>query len=153
MTTINLTTQHPRVYRRISALSAEVQSALEEAGLDATLGELVRIRVSQLNGCAYCLRMHTRDALAAGESTDRLSVVAAWWESQYFTPVERAALALAEDITGLPRETRAHGELAVLTDEQHSALAWLAIVMNAWNRVAVHSHYPVGEEPGAQRSE
>ena len=55
------------------------------------LAELVKIRVSQLNGCAFCLRMHTRDALAAGETTDRLAVLAAWWESQYFTAQERTS--------------------------------------------------------------
>ena len=68
------------------------------AGLDAKIAELVKIRISQLNGCAFCLRMHTREAIEFGESVDRIAVIAAWWESQYFSEPERAALALAEDV-------------------------------------------------------
>lgn len=66
----------------------------------------MKIRISQLNGCAFCLRMHTRDALAKGESTDRLAVLPAWWESQYFSDTEKAALALAEQATelGVPEQ-------------------------------------------------
>ena len=141
--TINLSKLHPTAYQGVIALSQEADAAAGRAGLDRLLVELVKIRVSQLNGCAFCLRMHTRDAIAAGETADRLAVVAAWWESQYFTEQEQAALALAEDVTRMPvpepeRDTRA------LTDEQVSAVTWLAIVMNAWNRIAVRSHYPVG---------
>ncbi|MFL6097001.1 MAG: carboxymuconolactone decarboxylase family protein, partial [Blastococcus sp.] len=72
-----------------------------DAGPDPLLAELVKIRISQLNGCAFCLRMHTRDALAKGETSDRLAFFAAWWESQYFTAQEQAALAPAEQVTSL----------------------------------------------------
>jgi AhpD family alkylhydroperoxidase len=141
---VNLGTQHPANYRSLAALDQEVGIAIKEAGLDPLLAELVKIRVSQLNGCAFCLRMHTRDALAKGETTDRLAVVAAWWESQYFTPQEQAALALAEQVTSLTEPVRRSWDEGALTPEQVSAVSWLAIVMNAWNRVAVTSHYPVG---------
>ncbi|MFZ4895036.1 carboxymuconolactone decarboxylase family protein [Plantibacter sp. Mn2098] len=144
MTHVNLGKQHPAVYRKITDFDTAVNEAVTTAGLEAKLVELVKIRVSQLNGCAFCLRMHTRDALALGESTDRLAVVAAWWESQYFTPEEQAGLALAEDVTGLPRRTQEELYGAVLNAEQRSALTWLAILMNAWNRIAIQSHYPVG---------
>ncbi|GAB3694519.1 carboxymuconolactone decarboxylase family protein [Corynebacterium nasicanis] len=143
MTSINLSKQHPKVYQAVMALDAEVREALSAAGIDPKLGELIRIRVSQLNGCAFCLRMHTRDALALGESTDRLAVLPAWRESQYFDEVEQAALELAEDVTLLEDEADQDKERGPLSDEQVSALSWLTITMNAWNRIAVRSHYPV----------
>lgn len=87
--------------------------------------------------------MHTRDALAKGESMDRVAVLAAWWESQYFSAQERAALALAEEVTRLSVPPRTEWDDGSLTPEQVSAISWLAIVMGVWNRVAVRSHYPV----------
>ena len=144
MAHVNLGKQHPANYRTLAALDQEVGTAIKEAGLDPLLAELVKIRVSQLNGCAFCLRMHTRDALAMGETSDRLALVAAWWESQYFTTQEQAALALAEQVTSLTGPARRPWDDGSLTPEQVSAISWLAIVMNAWNRVEVTSHYPVG---------
>jgi AhpD family alkylhydroperoxidase len=109
--------------------------------------ELVKVRASQLNGCAFCLRMHTRDALEKGETTDRLALVAAWWESQYFTPQEQAALTLAERITRIGDEHTAPTPKVdiegVLEEKQIAAVALLTIVINTWNRIAVASHYPV----------
>ncbi len=143
MTHANLSKQHPTIYQGVIGLDKEVRAAAAEAGLDQKLVELVKIRVSQLNGCAFCLRMHTRDAIKAGETVDRLAVLAAWWESQYFTEQEQAALALAEEVTELPVPERHAWDNGSLTDEQVSAISWLTIVMNAWNRIAVTSHYPV----------
>ncbi|MFC9556769.1 carboxymuconolactone decarboxylase family protein [Rhodococcus sp. NPDC056960] len=143
MSSVNIGKQHPPVYKGLVTLDAEVKSALDAAGVDPLLVELVKIRVSQLNGCAFCLRMHTRDALAKGEKADRLAVVAAWWEAQYFSDQERAAFALAEQVTGLAVPERRTWDDGSLTDDQVSAISWLAIVMNAWNRVAITSHYPV----------
>lgn len=140
---VNLSKQHPTAYKSVVALNKEVDQALTQAGLEPKLIELVKVRVSQLNGCAFCLRMHTRDALDKGETTDRLAVVAAWWESQYFTEQERAALALAEEVTQLPVPERREWDNASLNEEQVSAISWLAIVMNTWNRIAIRSHYPV----------
>jgi AhpD family alkylhydroperoxidase len=135
---------HPGAYRQMMKLDADVIAALEAAQLSPLLIELVRIRVSQINGCAFCLRMHTREAVAKGETADRLAVLAAWWESQYFTDQERAALALAEQVTSLAVPERRTWDDGSLTQEQASAVAWLATVMNAWNRIAITSHYPVG---------
>lgn len=143
MTSVNLGKQHPSVYQSLTKLDAEVKAALEAAGVDPLLVELVKIRVSQLNGCAFCLRLHTRDALANGESADRLAGVAAWWGSQYFSDHERAALGLAEQVTALTVPERRTWDDGSLTDVQVSAISWLATVMNAWNRVAITSHYPV----------
>ncbi|MGB3604600.1 MAG: carboxymuconolactone decarboxylase family protein [Gordonia sp. (in: high G+C Gram-positive bacteria)] len=142
--TVNLSKEHPAQYKLLAGLDASVASALDAAGLDPLLVELVKIRVSQLNGCAFCLRMHTRDAIAKGESADRLAVIAAWWESQYFSDQEQAAIALAEEVTQLPVPEPQVWDNGSLTSEQISAISWLAIVMNAWNRLAIRSHYPVG---------
>ncbi|MDO5698981.1 MAG: carboxymuconolactone decarboxylase family protein [Dermatophilus congolensis] len=141
---VDISKVHPEIYKAQLALDRAAGKAAADAGLDPLLIELVKIRVSQLNGCAFCLRMHTRDALAKGETTDRLSVVAAWWESQYFSPAEKAALALAEQTTELAVPQRRTWRDGSLTDQQESAIVWLAIVMNGWNRIAVMSHYPVG---------
>ncbi|MHC3002318.1 carboxymuconolactone decarboxylase family protein [Gordonia sp. GN26] len=140
---VNLSKQHPSAYKSLIALNSEADEAVKQAGLDPLLGELVKIRVSQLNGCAFCLRMHTHDAIAKGETSDRLAVVAAWWESQYFTDQEQAALGLAEEVTRLSVPAREDWNNGSLNDEQISAVSWLTVVMNAWNRVAIRSHYPV----------
>jgi AhpD family alkylhydroperoxidase len=141
---VNLGKLHPHVYSQLIKLDEQVIATLGAADVPPLLVELVKIRVSQINGCAFCLRMHTRDAVAKGERADRLAVLAAWWESQYFTGQERAALALAEQVTSLAVPERREWDDGSLTDEQASAVAWLATVMNAWNRVAITSHYPVG---------
>ena len=140
MSAVNLGKIPPDLYNQVYALDAAAHQAAEAAGLDKKLVELVKLRVSQMNGCAFCLRMHTQEALEAGESTDRLAVLAAWWESQYFTEQEQAALKLAENVNKI--DAGAH-DYSPLTDEQVSAVSWLAIVMNSWNRIAIHSHYPV----------
>ncbi len=139
----NLSKRQPESYRCLTQLDASVAEAAKRAGLDPLLIELVKIRVSQLNGCAYCLRMHTRDAIRLGETAERLAVLAAWWESQYFTEQERAALALAEELTEMPVPEPRHWDDGSLTEDQAAAVAWQTVVMNSWNRLAVFSHYPV----------
>jgi AhpD family alkylhydroperoxidase len=134
---------HPSAYRQMMKLDEDVATALEAAGLPPLLVELVKIRISQINGCAFCLRLHTRSALAKGETADRLAVLAAWWESQYFTSLEQAALTLAEQVTTLEHPQRQRWDDGALTEEQASALTWLSTAMNAWNRIAISSHYPV----------
>lgn len=145
---VNISKQFAEPYKTFAALDAQVEAAIEQAELTVQLAELVKIRVSQINGCAFCLRMHTRDALAAGESTDRLAVLPAWWESQYFTEQEQAALTLAERVTRISDEhTAAPNPVdiqAALTAQQIAAVTWLVVVMNGWNRIAITSHYPVG---------
>ncbi|WP_026926056.1 carboxymuconolactone decarboxylase family protein [Granulicoccus phenolivorans] len=140
---VNLSKQHPAAYAAVIDLNKQAEEAFLAAGLDPKLAELVKIRVSQLNGCAFCLRMHTRDAIAKGETADRLAVLAAWWESQYFTDQEQSALGLAEEVTRLSVPERTDWDNGSLTEHQISAVSWLAIVMNAWNRIAIRSHYPV----------
>jgi AhpD family alkylhydroperoxidase len=144
---VNIGEQHPALYKTLIALSAEVDEAAAAAGLDPLLVELLRIRTSQINGCAFCLRMHTRDALKKGESPDRIAVLPAWAETGYFSETDRAALRLAEAITLVPNghvsDEDFNAAAAVLTADQVSAVAWLVTVMNAFNRVAITSRYRV----------
>ena len=148
MSRTNIGEQHPATYKTLISLSTEADEQAAAAGLDPLLVELVRIRTSQLNGCAFCLRMHTRDALRKGESPDRIAVLPAWAESAYFSATDRAALRLAEAITLVPDGHVSDQDYAVaadvLTADQVSAVSWLTIVMNAFNRVAITSRYHVG---------
>src|SRR5215470_18756836 len=89
----------PGFSRAMAALDRAATKELDSAGLDARLRELVRIRASQINGCAYCIDMHTKDARAVGESEQRLYALPAWRETPFFTARERAALAFTESVT------------------------------------------------------
>lgn len=91
--------QSPKAYHALVQTSEAVRATAADAGLERSVVELINLRVSQLNGCAFCLDVHTRAALRAGEDTRRLGVLAAWRDTELFTPLERAALALAEATT------------------------------------------------------
>ncbi|MCP2259025.1 alkylhydroperoxidase AhpD family core domain-containing protein [Streptoalloteichus tenebrarius] len=148
---INLGKAWPEGYKAMFAFSAATRG-----DLDPILRELVKVRASQLNGCAYCLDMHTKDARAAGETEQRLYALNAWRETTFFTDAERAALALTEALTLLDRghvsdevveEARRH------FDEPTLAKLVMAIVaINAWNRLMTVQRPPVGDyQPGGPR--
>jgi AhpD family alkylhydroperoxidase len=118
-----------------------LEAALRTSPLESALLELVRIRASQINGCAYCLAMHTRDARASGEHQVRLDTVAAWREAPFFTGRERAALAWCESLTdlahaGAPDEVFAEVE-HVFSAQEAAALTFAVVAINSWNRLAV----------------
>ncbi|WP_328885808.1 carboxymuconolactone decarboxylase family protein [Streptomyces sp. NBC_00316] len=144
---VNIGKQHPTNYKALIALSSTVEEATTAAGLDPLLVELLKIRTSQINGCAFCLKMHTRDALKKGENPDRIAVLPAWAETDYFSETDRAALRLTEAITrvseGHVGDEDYNAAASVLTADQVSAVAWLSTLMNAFNRVAITSRYPV----------
>ncbi|HEX5961528.1 MAG TPA: carboxymuconolactone decarboxylase family protein [Rhodanobacteraceae bacterium] len=144
---INLSKSSPDLYRTVAKLEQLASAALAKAGIDEGFAHLLRLRASQINHCAFCCRLHTRDALASGEASDRIAVLPAWQESGYFTAKERAALALMEAIT-LISEGQVPDEVyeqaaANLSRDAISAVEWLGIVINAWNRIAIASRYPV----------
>ena len=123
------------------AALVSLEDALGESPLEPALLELVRVRASQINGCAYCLAMHTRDARARGENQVRLDTVAAWRETPFFSERERAALAWCESLTdlahaGAPAEDYARIR-AVFTSEEVAALTFAIVAINSWNRLAV----------------
>ena len=147
MTRANLATTAPACLDALAALNSTIDEAASKAGLHLLTVELMKIRVSQINGCASCLRLHTREALGLGETAERLGLVAAWRECQYFSTIEEAAFMIAEAVTnvryGPMPEERYEAVALALTEEQYVALAWAAISINAWNRVALTSKWPV----------
>ena len=123
-------------------------SAASAAGVDKPLFELVKIRASQINGCAYCLDMHTKDARAAGETEQRIYALSAWRETPFFTARERAALEWTEAVT-LVNETHVpddvHARVAEYFDEAELvALTFAVVVINSWNRLSVSFRPVVG---------
>ncbi|MGO1798522.1 MAG: carboxymuconolactone decarboxylase family protein [Microbacterium sp.] len=141
LTRLDFDTVAPHFSRALGTLDAAATRELDAAGIDPLLRELVRIRASQINGCSYCVDMHTTDASAKGEHQRRLAAVAVWRESSLFTERERAALSLAESMTRLsethvPEEAWATAA-TVFTPEELGALVALNVVINAWNGVGV----------------
>ncbi len=127
----------PRVMEPMLAL----EQSLHDNGLEESLIHLVKMRASQINGCAYCLAMHSRDARAAGETEQRLYLLDAWRESPLYSGRERAALEWTEALTRVA-ETHAPDEAyAVLdphfSDEEKVKLTLLITTINAWNRISI----------------
>lgn len=139
---------NPTAWKAVVRLSKAVGEDAHAAGLSDQLIELVNLRVSQLNGCAYCLDLHTRAAVKAGVSDQRLGTLAAWSEADsLYTGQERAALYLAEQVTNIGDiESVQAAQLlsaAQLTEEQYAAVQWVAMTMNLTNRISILSHHPV----------
>lgn len=144
---IHLGKSLPALYQAVVKLDQLSTEALANAGIAESFAHLLRLRASQINQCAFCVRQHTRDALASGESSDRVAVLAAWKETEYFNLKERAALELVEAITlisesQLPDATYEQAA-ENLTQAEIAAIEWLAIVINTWNRIAIPSRYIV----------
>lgn len=122
-----------------------VETAAARSGIDPGLYELIKIRASQLNGCAFCLDMHLRDARAKGESQRRLDVLSAWREApELFTEAERAALAVTEEATliadhGVSQDVW-EDAVKILGDEGIAQVLMAVVAINSWNRIAVATH-------------
>ncbi len=141
---INYTKTAPEAYQVLIKL----ESYLRKTSLEPDLVELVKLRSSQINGCAYCIDMHTKDARSRGESEQRLYGVTAWRETPFYSSRERAALAWAESVTKIsdnqvPDEiynfAREH-----FTEKELVDLTMAVIAINAWNRLAISFHTPPG---------
>ncbi|MEN5147418.1 carboxymuconolactone decarboxylase family protein [Brevundimonas diminuta] len=136
----------PETYQAMVRL----EQAVAASGLEHSLLELIKIRVSQINGCAYCLHMHTADARAAGEDEVRLHLLAAWRESSLFSPRERAALTWAESLTRIEQSQASDADYAALkaqfSETEQVNLAFAVGAINVWNRLAVgfRSAHPAG---------
>lgn len=119
----------------------EVEKVIRGSGLEPSLLELVKTRASQLNGCAYCIDMHTKDARAAGETEQRLYALSAWRETPFFTPRERAALTWTETITNIQQghaPDEVYEEVRREFTEAELVKLTLAIAqINTWNRIAI----------------
>ena len=141
---IQLSDGKSELSRQLLELHRMVEKAAADAGLDQRLIELVKIRASMLNGCAFCLDMHTRDARKLGESERRIYLVGAWWETELYSEQERAALALTDAMTRLSQTQDVPDEVyeqavGVFTEEQYRVVAWAITVINAFNRLSVTS--------------
>ena len=126
-----------------------LEQAVHQSSLEAALLELVRLRASQLNRCAYCVDMHTKDARARGEREQRLYLVSAWREAPIYSARERAALAWCDALTLLPETgapVQVYKELErVFSPKDIVALTLAIVAINGWNRFAVGLRAPVGD--------
>ncbi|QDT52033.1 Carboxymuconolactone decarboxylase family protein [Caulifigura coniformis] len=134
----------PEPYRKQVAM----ETYLAGCGLDPVIKHLVKIRASQINGCAYCIDMHTKDARAEGETEQRIYALSAWRETPFFTDRERAALAWTEAVTLVPQGVS--DELFETTSEHFPEkelvdLTWAIASINAWNRIAISFRSVPGE--------
>ena len=149
---LNYVEAAPNGYRAMAALNRYV----EDCGLEPLLLELVRMRASQINGCAYCLDMHSKDARALGETEQRLYVLPGWREAPFYNERERAALEWTEAVT-LISQNHIPDELfervsKVFTKKEHVDLTTAIVAINGWNRFAISFRADVGsyQPAGAQ---
>ena len=144
---VHVDKQTPDAYRAMVEVATAVTKSAREAGLSRSLTELVNVRVSQINGCASCLDVHNARAAAAGVTDKQLATLSVWRDTELFDDREQAALRLAEITTTLPDHDTAEREYArarkVLTDDELSAVVWVATAINAFNRVSILSRHPV----------
>ena len=130
----------PGIYKAMAVSDSNVESF----ELDPKLKELIRVRVSQINGCGYCINTHTTDALKIGESTQRLFAVSAWWETPFFTEEERAVLKLAEQVTNISdggvSDEVYNNALNILGETKLAQAIFVIITINSWNRIAISMH-------------
>ena len=143
----------PAFSAAMNRLDGAATKELDRVGFDARLRELVRIRASQLNGCAYCIDMHTKDARAVGETEQRIYALSAWRETPFFTPRERAALAFTESVTLVAGEHVPTADYEAVAahfgPDEIGALLSLIVTINAWNAlsVATRAWVPGSYEP------
>jgi AhpD family alkylhydroperoxidase len=146
---LNFIESSPDAYRAMAGL----ERYLATSSIEKPLRELVKMRASQINGCAYCLDMHWKDARAAGETEQRLYGLDAWEEAPYYTDRERAALAWTESLTLVNKD---HVPDAVyekvkphFSERELADLTWLIVAINSWNRIAIAFRAPAGNyKPG-----
>jgi AhpD family alkylhydroperoxidase len=144
---VHIDHQSRAAYQALVGVSTAVGKTAREAGLTRCLVELVNVRVSQINGCPSCLEVHHRRAVAAGVTEKQLATVSVWRDTELFDEHEQAALRLAEITTMLPDHDTAEREYArarkTFTDDELSAVIWVATAINAFNRVSILSRHPV----------
>jgi AhpD family alkylhydroperoxidase len=137
---VNIEQSLPHAWKAMYALSV----SLGKTSLTPIQQHLIKIRVSQINSCAFCINMHTKEALAIGETQQRIFVLSAWKETDLFTPEEKAILALTEEVTlihqhGISDETYQQAEV-FFNAETIGNIIMATIAMNGWNRIAVSTH-------------
>jgi AhpD family alkylhydroperoxidase len=148
---INVPSERMNVHRGIPDVSRAMAALEREIKVEPVLRELVKLRASILNGCAYCIDMHSKRARKAGESEQRIYSIAAWQDAPFFSERERAALALTDAVT-LVAETHAPAEIyenaaRYFNSEELAHLIWQIATINVWNRVTIATRASVGGYP------
>jgi len=137
----------PDVWKAMQAYSKAVAAQAASGGVSVAETELIKMRASQLNGCAFCLDLHSRESRTAGIPQQKLDLLPAWRESSLYDEREKAMLAIAEAATQMPLTEEAKADLAgaqaLLGDEAFAAAEWVALTINAFNRVSILSEHPV----------
>ena len=137
----------PEVWKAAGDYSRAVAGEAERRGLTLQESEFIKIRTSQLNACAFCLDLHTREARSAGIPQQKIDLLPAWRDTSLFSERENAVLAIAEAATRLPLTEESKADLsgahAVLGDEAFAAAEWVALTINAFNRISILSEHPV----------
>lgn len=133
----------PEAYKAMLNLSGSVN----KSAITPIQKQLIKIRASQINACAYCLDMHTKEALHVGETLQRIFLISAWRETDFFTPEEKVILAITEEITlihqhGVSDSTYAEAE-KYFSQEEISHIIMSAALINTWNRIAVSTHLQI----------
>ncbi|MDT4866241.1 alkylhydroperoxidase AhpD family core domain protein [compost metagenome] len=140
---LNIFKADPKAFEAMMGL----EKYLAESGLDKKLFELIKTRVSQINGCAYCINMHTRDAMKIGETAQRLFLLDAWRESNLFTDKEKAVLALTEAMTLIANKPVSdeiyNAAKNQLTDKEFAAVIMAVVAINGWNRISITLQTPL----------
>jgi AhpD family alkylhydroperoxidase len=140
----------PGFSRAMTQLQRAATQELDDAGIEPRLRYLIEIRASQLNSCAYCIDMHTKDARAIGETEQRIYALPAWRETPFYTARERAALAFAESVTLLADthvpDADYEAVAAVFSEREVAALITAVVTINSWNRIVVSTR---SREPGS----
>ena len=137
----------PEAWEAASAFATAVSEAASQRGLSPAESELIKVRASQMNGCVFCLDLHSRQARRAGVKQQLLDILPAWRESTLFSERERALLAIAEAATRLPLDAAVNVELAqarsTLSEAEFAAAEWVAAAINMFNRISILSEHRV----------
>lgn len=143
---ININTVEPLAYKAMFGL----EGYLAKIEISKILKELIKIRASQINNCAYCIDMHSKDAIKNGENVQRLLIISAWREAtKFFTEEEQAVLAMTEEVTlvhqnGLTTET--YDKVSkIFSENQIAQILMVIVTINAWNRIAVSTHLQISD--------
>lgn len=147
MTRSSLPKNNTKAYNLLIESSNSADEFALSSGLEEGFIHLIKLRISQINGCAFCIRLHTRDAEKCDVSSDKIALVAAWNENDYFTDKEKSALALAESVNfihkgHIPNDVY-NNAAEHWNDAQIAAIEWLSAIMGTFNRIAIASRYTV----------
>ncbi|HEJ9627153.1 MULTISPECIES: carboxymuconolactone decarboxylase family protein [Proteus] len=144
---VSLSKKNAKAYGQLIDMSNNIDEQAILAGLEEGFVHLLKLRLSQINGCAFCVRLHSQDAQKCGVSIDKIALVATWKETEYFSEKEKSALSLAESVNLIHNEhvpDDIYQESAKYWDEaQLASIEWISIIIGAFNRVAIASRYSV----------